>query len=821
MVIARDRSRHRRARRFVASLNEEEFAVWKLLLGVVICWNVVRPANADVDLQADRLKLTIDARGRVTRLEDLSQGKIYVPAGQESSLLSVHHAGTLHAPQSATWDDARQTLQLDYPHGMRVVLQVENKTTHLTLEVIKASPLERVERIQWGPVSVSIGASDNDLVGEVIGVVRNAQFAIGMLGLNPKTLGGTADDAEGRDLSRGRAALRAEFGSTLQAYAFDRSRPRNVDVWGGQFPNMPVPPIPGETVVGSKIALFGADARKTLERIGEIQIAEQLPHPIHDGKWSRQNPELRRSYLIAGFSEATMDEMIAYAQQGGFLSLYHPSPFESWGHYEPSPRDFPSGEAGLKACAEKAKAAGLLIGVHTLTNFINTNDAYVTPVPDRRLAKTGSSTLVADIGPDDTKIAVASPEFFNNQKSNWLKTVMIGSELVRYGRVSDEAPWMLLDCQRGAFGTTAVAHQQGATVAKLMDHPYRVFLADYELQQEIAVRLAELFNRTGLNHLDFDGHEGCHASGQGDFAVEMFAKTFYDHVDHFVHNGTSNSRPFYWHINTCCNWGEPWYGGFRSSMAEYRINNQVMLERNWMPMMLGWFQLTPETTLADIEWLMARSAGYDSGFALTTSRSALTQNPLTPVLLDTIREWEALRMQGAFSDRQREAMRDTTEEFHLVKSSEGYALHRYEKSSWFEHSARERQPGEPTYVEWQYEQLGEKQPLQFQIEARGELGSVGEMVLEFDSYLTFAVPVSLQAGETLVCDGTEVLRVYGKDGRQVRKQQLEARPPELSPGPHTLLFDCQFDGDPAPVARVQLKFLGAGEAVVSSRTDGE
>ena len=37
-------------------------------------------------------------------------------------------------------------------------------------------------------------------------------------GLNVKTLGGPADSKEGRDVSRGRAALPTSWGSTLQAF---------------------------------------------------------------------------------------------------------------------------------------------------------------------------------------------------------------------------------------------------------------------------------------------------------------------------------------------------------------------------------------------------------------------------------------------------------------------------------------------------------------------------------------------------------------------------------------------------------------------------
>ncbi len=776
-----------------------------MLLAVVLYSGTVQ---ADVLLESDELTVMIDDTGQVASLMDKANQIEYAAPGQKSPLLQVYRDAAFHSPQSASWNEQSEQLTLQYADA-QVVLATTFKDTHITLEIIMATPIDSIERVQWGPIATSI----KENVGEVIGVVRGDQFAVGLQGLNVKTLGGPADSKEGRDVSRGRAAMPTSWGSSLQAYSLDRSRPRHVDVWGGQFPNMPVPPIPGETVVGSKVALFGVSANSALDRVGQIELAEGLPHPEYQGIWSRKSKELGRSYLIASFSEDTIDEMIAYAKRGNFLSLYHPDPFKSWGHYELSPRYFPNGEAGMKMCADKAKTAGLLIGVHTLTNFINTNDSFVTPVPDKRLAKAGSSVIVGDIEADDTTIEVAAPEYFNNTKSNWLKTVMIGEELIRYGKVSDRAPWRLLDCRRGAFGTKASAHRQDTEVAKLMDHAYKVFLTNYEMQHEVAERLAGLFNRTGITHFDFDGHEGCHSSGQGDFGLEMFAKVFYDNADHFVHNGTSNSQPFYWHINTCCNWGEPWYGGFRSSMAQYRINNQAMLERNFMPKMLGWFQLTPNTTLADIEWLMARSAGYNSGFAMSTSRRSLKGNPLTDSLLETIRDWEALRMQDAFTAAQRAAMRDTDREFHLAKIDGQFMLHSYLASKVYEYKHYERQPGEPTYAEWEYTQLGVKQPLQFTLTLKGSTGLVDNTVFEFDNYLYFEIPLAIEAGQTLLCDGTATLRLFDDRGRQVKKHNLAAAPPNIPHGQHDIKLSCEFEGDPAPVVQVQFKALGKSEPV--------
>lgn len=764
--------------------------------------------HADVTLDSNAMAVTINGTGQISSLVDKAARKEYAVPAQASPLLMIYRDGKFHSPQVASWNGETKQITLRYGDA-RVVIAAAEKPTHLTFEIVNVAPSDTIERVQWGPIATSI----ETMVGEVLGLVRNDSFAIGLQGLNVKTLGGPADSREGRDVSRGRAAIRTNWGSTLQAYSLDRSRPRFVDVWGGQFPKMPVPPIPGETVVGSKVALFGVAADSALERVGEIELAEGLPHPVYEGTWSRNARELGRSYMIASFTEETIDEMITYAKRANFLSLYHPAPFKSWGHYELNPRYFPNGEAGMKMCADKAKAAGLLMGVHTLTNFINTNDPYVTPVPDRRLAQTGSSTLVRDIGEDDTTIEVESPEYFNNTKSNWLQTIIIDQELIRYRTVSDAAPWRLLDCQRAAFGTQAAAHKRQAEVGKLMDHPYKVFLADYEMQQEVAQRLAGLFNRTGITHFDFDGHEGCHASGQGDYAIEMFAAVLYDNLDHFVHNGTSNSQPFYWHINTCCNWGEPWYGGFRSSMAEYRVNNQAMLERNFMPKMLGWFQLTADTTLADMEWLMARSAGYNSGFAMSTSREVLQKNPLTNTLLDTVRNWETLRMNGAFTASQREAMRDADREFHLSESNGQFSLQPYIASQVYEHRHFERQPGEPTYAEWTYVHPGTKQPLQFKLELNGEQGGIENVEFEFDNYISFSIPLALKAGQTLLCDGTETLRIYDAKGRQIKKHHLSAAVPSIAKGPLSVRFSCDFVGEPTPVVNVQFKALGEGQPV--------
>ena len=666
-------------------------------------------------------------------------------------------------------------------------------------------PEGRATLALWGPYPATI----RETVGEVIGVVRDGAFALGLQSLNPKTLGGFPENDEG-SADRPYAARQTAWGSVLQAYSMDRSKPRSIAVWSKRAPNMPVPAVPGETVIGSKIALFGCREEKALETIGQIELAEGLPHPLIDGVWAKASPERGRSYLIADFSEADIDEMLGYVKRANLMSLYHGNPFKSWGHYEPSPKFFPSGVAGMKSCATKAKAEGIRLGAHTLSNFINTHDPYITPVPDPRLVKTGTSALAEDIDASTTTIPVASPEYFTNRLGNELKTVVIGEELVRYRSVSVDAPWKLLDCQRGAYGTKAAAYPKGATAGKLMDHSYKVFFPNLEMQREIARNLARRFNETGLSHMDFDGHEGCLAPGEGTYGNELFAKEFYDHLDHTVINGTSPPLShFYWHINSYCNWGEPWYGGFRDSMQEYRINNQAFCERNFIPKMLGWYLLTPTTCLSDMEWMLARAAGFNAGFALATSPNALRKNPESGKILDAIREWETARRSGVFTTSQREILPNPKREFHLERVADGsWDLFPFHDSAEFTHEQVTRQPGEPTSAQWEVVNPDERQELQFKLRVLGTNGSIANPVFEIDQAANLTVPVEVKAGQTLLVERDAIARVYDAKGSQVKSVTLTTKLPFVQAGTNPVMFDCEFQGDSPPKVKVSFKTMG-------------
>ena len=785
------------------------------LIAVVLCASTA--AAAQVSLSAGPLSVTFSATGELTALRNTVTGKDYRHPGGDAPVMTLVSGGARYRPTalSAATTPTGTLLTIRYAQaGVRIGIRVREEAQYLALEVVSAAPAQKVEAVIWGPYPTVIGKT----VGEVIGVVRDEDIALGLQVLNMKTLGGDLPNDEGSTWARGIAAQPFPWGSALQAYAINRDRARFVNAWGGDYQRMPVPPIAGETVVGSAIALFTCAAGSTLDLLERIEIAEHLPHPMLDGVWFRKSPLFERSYMISSFGEADADEMIGYAKRAGLFSLYHEGPFRSWGHFVLRDDQFPNGRAGIRAAADKARAAGLHFGVHTLTNFINTNDPYVTPVPDDRLSITGSSALMQAIDSHQTDIEVQSPEYFDDAKHDNLHTVKIGRELVQFRAATTSPPYLLLDCQRGAFGTTATGHRAGETVGKLFDHPYKVFFPNFAMQREVAGQLADFLNETGVDHIDFDGHEGALASGQGDYALAVFANDVVSRVTHPLINGTSISKTFYWHIGSYYNWGEPWNGGFAESMQQYRIDNQALFDRNYMPHMLGWYLLTETTTLAEMEWMLARAAGYGAGFAMVARPNALRGNAKTPMLLDAIREWEAARTQHAFDSAHLERLKDPKREFHLERISDGlWSLHQYDLSSVFTRTQVERQPGEPTHSAWTFQQPWPAQRLQFRMRVAGSAGSARRFRLQVDHYAAFELSVELAAGESMVCDGTEQLQLYDRTGKPKGQLTLPALPPVLSAGAHVVQLDSDFSAADAPAIELALKGVSTRDTVRARR----
>lgn len=751
---------------------------------VFLLW--VWPCYAQSIFKTDYLALGIDAQGQITNLTDLASGVNYAPTEKPGHLLRVlDRKGQELLPQGLRQKGNR--LLYSFEGGLKLEVEVKVQGTHLSFVLRHCSDSKQVASLLWGPLNTSIG----DTIGEVVGVVRNPAFAIGIQALNAKTIGGKQQGADGTTASfagiTGSTATAEPHGSALQAFCLNAALPRRVDVL--HLKDCEVPPVAGYSIEGTALAVFGAPVADALEILEQISLKEGLPYTKIGEQWIRRSPQRNRPYLITAFSEENFDELLALARRLGFYSIYHEGPFNTWGHFELEKSQFPNGRAGMKACVEKARAQGIVVGVHTLTNFISTNDLFVSPTPAAGLLATNSSVLSEAISAAATEIPIADAAYFDFNST--LNCVQIGTELIRYEEISKSGVPRLLNCQRGAFGSTAQAFPRGAKIKRLADHGYKTLFPDWQLQEKMIQNLAGFFNETGVAHLDFDGHEGALYTGYGDYATNYWVEQFMKQVEHPVFNGSSIMNHYYWHLNSYVNWGEPWYAGFRESQADHRFRLQPFFERNYMPNMLGWFLVTPTTALEDVEWMMSVSAGYNAGFALVLRYDAFKKNPQIDSIVATIARWEKAKQAGIFSPAQRTLLKNTKNDFHLEQTApDEWQLQHYDKFR-FEHQARAVQPGEPQQSVWTFENKHSAQDIHLYLHVEGNGGSVVNPVLEIDRFFEVRLPLTLRAGEALLWDGAGSIKCLNEKSALVRTLDIGKSLPPLKPGTHRIVVSAE------------------------------
>jgi len=783
------------------------------------------------ELKTNESIVTIDDRGNIVAIEIVKNATNYIYQDSASSLMAISYKNEILYPIEAK--NTPDGISLFYENNVQAQIKILEKESYVTFELVSLSNSEEVDIIVWGPFNTTI----DQVIGETVGVVQSEKYAVGIQSLNAKTLGGYPwrendclpqldifDQDNPSDLSeegkpyvlyRVEAAKPTVHGSSLQAYCRDRSKDRNIENMGHDIYHAPAYNDGG--YIGSKIALFACSRENILPTIGDIEVNEGLPHPMVEGKWNKTTPLSTSAYLIMDIRSKDVQKAIDITKKAGLKYLYLSNPFKTWGHFKFDKIRFPDGIENMKECVDMAAENGIALGIHTLSNFISTSDAYVTPIPDKRLAKVGSTVLSRGMDKSQTEILIESPIYFNQFKNNSLKTVMIDEELIRYASVSKEEPWALLDCQRGAYGTKAAVHAKGNPISKLADHAYKVFLTDAELGEEVAKNLADIFNETGLRQISFDGIEGNRSTAMGNYGEILFAKSWYDNLNQDIKDNcivdASRTSHYFWHIYTRMNWGEPWYGDFRESQVDYRLKNQRYFKRNLMPAMLGWFLMSTTTSLEDIEWLLARSAAYDAGYAFVANFVSVSNNGYSDQILTLIGEWEKVRLAQLFTEEQKQRMEDVENEFTLKTINDKEWVLRQVYSSTFKHLAKVRQPGEPLYSKFDFNLPTYKQALNFIMTAVD--CDIDNISLEMDNYKKIELPVSLKKGEHIKYSGGDKAYVYSKKWQIITTFNIDANSFKLGQGDHSINVDCSFSNQgKEALLKLEIRAFGKDEKIV-------
>ncbi|HBZ20747.1 MAG TPA: hypothetical protein DEO60_06450 [Bacteroidales bacterium] len=778
-------------------------------------------------METDRFLIEFGSKGNLLSLKNKENGYDYLSKEDSSFLLSLRIGGKIYKPISLS--ASGDILLLNYTKKeVSAKIKAVTKDSYFTFDLMEISDKDKVELIQWGPFKTSI----KETVGETVGVVRDTAFAIGIQALNPRTLGGSPENEDdsftGYDifattslvdvsdsvhiLYRGNTARPEQYGSSLTAYTRSRTKERIVSSM--QNEKYTAPAFDDEGIEGSEIALFGCKPDEALNVIEKIELAEGLPHPLLDGVWAKRSKRAVSAYLIQDFTHENYRQAIDLTRKAGLNYLYHGDPFLNWGHFALK-NDMKWDE--LAAIVDEAESQGIRVGAHILSNFITTNDPYVTPVPDKRLAKVGSAVLTDSISDDETTIGISDPAFFNQMQNNTLHAAIIGRELVRYDKVSESEPWQLLGCERGAFGTFAGSFSKGDTISKLADHAYKVFLTDNDLSAEMASRIADLYNKTGLKQISFDGLEGNSSTGMGKYGELLFVKNWYDRLIPEIKNDyimdASTPGHYFWHMFTRMNWGEPWYAGFRESQTEYRLLNQDYFRRNYIPCMLGWFSMRPSTSIEDIEWMLARSAAFDAGYALVTNASVFKNNGYGDQILEKIREWEKARMSGAFNSDQKKRMEKIKNEFTLkVTGKNKWNLIPYEVKR-YEHEFRDHRPGETGSSKFTFNNPYTEQNLGFILTVKD--GPVEDISITIDSLSKTVLHVVLRPGQNLKYEGGDEVRLYSENWQPIRTLRIKSDAFRIGHGDHDLSVNCIFPSGNKGILKLEIKTSGQPEPVGS------
>ncbi|MEX6690688.1 hypothetical protein QTN47_24490 [Danxiaibacter flavus] len=809
------------------------------------------PAS-DITLTTDWLTLQINNSGNITGIVSKINSRNYGAASMQSPLLTLYKDSVYIKPTKAVYNGGKKQITLNFSNGSVATVGVVGKGAYLRFELQKLMPRNGVQAIVWGPFATSIHES----IGETVCVVHDNDFAVGLQALNINTIEGlpdgndnagggsfidplpgqhlpdslkdkvgmpvevnvnvTGDMPEYVRMYRGSAAVKKSYGSELRLFSRDRRIPRIVNN-GNAGKHQYVQPVDVD-FAGSAIAFFGCEETKVLDVIGEIEKNEKLPHPMLNGEWVKRSPVPGQAYLM--YEGKDMTQGMAYADSCGFKLIHAGDLFESWGHFGLHTKRFPQGAADIEKLTNTGWHRNIALGVHTLTMFTGTNDAYISPVPSDSLAKSGTTSLSKDLSEDDKDIFIDDPSFFRNAFGT--HTVKIGKELINFRAVSTEAPWRLLDCKRGQYKTAKTGHKAGERVDKLVNSDYQGFYPDIYLQDAFAKRLATVCNTTGLGLMDFDGYGGESPTGHGTYGAARFVDLWYRSLDKYVLTCGAGTFHYYWHIYSFMNWGEPWYNALRQSQVNYRIENQRYFNRNYMPHMLGWFSLGADYRPEEIEWIQARSAAFNAGYLLRVDES-IEKNGFKTDVFSAIREWQSARNAKAFSKDQLKLLQDPKNEFHLEKTGDkSWNLYPVNLQSSYEHKFRRVQTGEPVSTRLSVQNPYAAQPAKLYITIQAEEGNKTETVsaikIEINSYQSLEIDEALKAGDRIVVDGKSV---YKCDATWNKIKELKvAGIPQLNAGVNQVVVTSEFSSEQSPRLKMEFKFVGEPQKVKTGEYAG-
>ncbi|MEU5845374.1 Ig domain-containing protein [Saccharopolyspora shandongensis] len=633
-------------------------------------------------IKAGFLEVGLSGTGRVTSLVDLRTGTDYVAAGKSVPLVSVVADGQQDVPTEVRFVPDKQVLSFRSAKAT-VDVRVTKFPTYSSLEVVglTAAPGVDVQTLLWGPVPTSV----TQTIGETVGVIRNDVFALGLRPLNDKTVGGWPNEylsfgfdsdlvwnpyglqtGEKDEWLASNVAAKTTWGSVLRASTYDYSTVRiRQRTTGYEIPLGPLP-APEGRIVGSKIALFGSAPDLALTVLSQIAKEQGLPYPTLNGQWQKAAQDTSQSHMwLHDLNTSNVTAASQYAKQAGIKNIYAiagDGPWVSHGHYQFNSA-FGGSDAAAAGLVATAAKYGIDVGVHTLSDFIDARDPYVSPAPaDRCLSVGGRVRLTRPLGASETTLYVDADRSLGPGLDG--QRLRVGDEFITYNTVTkvSDTEWEVGGLGRAQWGSVAQSYPAGTSAARVNVNGYGGAIGDLPIIDEIATRLATAYNNTGIRATSYDGLESAGYTGWGGYGFARLVNGVYrqlDAKDGFV-TECSNLSSNTWDAQSRASWGE-------IGPTDYAqiIRSNTFYRANFFPGMMGQQALSGDSSLQTIEATMARAASLDAGINFETSVNGLASGSNTAALLAAVTTWESARNAGAFTAEQKNLLGDPNTYWHL------------------------------------------------------------------------------------------------------------------------------------------------------------
>ena len=505
-----------------------------------------------------------------------------------------------------------------------------------------------------------------------------------------------------------------------------------------------------------------SEMREALKQM--VDGAPGVPHSPLGGPWAMDSDLPGGSYLFGSPTEETVDSWIELCHALGFTQIDFCGCL-NYGDYQPFPKLYADGYRSVKAVTDRLHEAGILAGLHTMSFSISKQCDWVTPVPDRRLAKERSYTLAAAVGPEDAVIPLAeSTEDLPKHVSYYVRrsmTVRIDDELIEYALVNDTAPYAVAGCKRGALGTVAAPHAKGAE-AHHLKQCWGCFAPDGDstLFSDVAKRIATVINECGFDFTYLDGLDGAHIIGGEENRWHYgtkFAFEVYRHLDRPIMMEMATFHHHLWFVRSRMQAWDHTVRGHKTFIDLHCASNEGC-RRIFMPRHLGWSRVLAwqgaqhEATFDDdVEYMWCKGLGTDSGYSLqSVTPQMYAAEPWMQEVAPIIKRYETLRRDKVFPESVKAKLREPGAEFTLERAADGQW--QFQPRQYVRHKVEGLEG--PTN-RWQVSNRFAGQPLRLRIEAlmsAGPYDAVDNPVLA-----DFGAP-----GELSDCGTTQVILNSGK-----------------------------------------------------------